>query len=432
MKKLITALAVLIGAASYSQECTVQTEANYGENEQECKNNVSIYSEYLKQRNFQETRVAWWEAQKVCPQYKTILYQNGTYVYQQLAGDAVKAKDPNAGKLVDTLMLVYDLYAKNMGDCWEIQLDRAVDLIKFDQARYEEAYKFFKKGMETVPFDKITATYVNMHFTASYLMVSNKKITCDELLSDYEKLDEIANNKLKGSKESGDEKQASYWTSVLGTLEKYVAPCASCEKLEEIFTPKTKANPNDFELIKKAVKMMDSRSCGSDYYMSLLVIVDSKEPSADTKLKIGSYYMGKKEYKNAKKYFEEALEYPEIDDETRNKVNSNIANIDLGTGNYKAAFAMGSKIGGCEGNYIKAQAIARSAGDCGTSSVTRGAVYCLALDYAEKAGSCVPSSFINSCKSGLPTKQQLFTAGKNVGDTESVPCWGETTKLRIQ
>jgi hypothetical protein len=137
MKKLITALAILIGAASYGQECNVQTEANYGKNEQECKNNVSIYSEYLKQKNYQETRVAWWQAQKACPQYKTIMYQNGTYVYQQLLNEAVKAKDPNVGKLVDTLMLVYDLYAKNMGDCWEIQLDRAVDLIKYDQSRYE-------------------------------------------------------------------------------------------------------------------------------------------------------------------------------------------------------------------------------------------------------------------------------------------------------
>ena len=187
MKKLITALTILISAASFGQECNVQKEANYGTNESECKANVSIYSEYLKQRNFTEMRVAWWQAQKSCPQYKTLLYENGTYLYQQLLNEAVKAKDPNVNKLVDTLMMVYDLYATNMGDCWEIQLDKACDLIKYDQSRYETAYGLFQKGFASVPQNKITATYVNFYFTSSYLMVSNKKIDCNKLLEDYEK-----------------------------------------------------------------------------------------------------------------------------------------------------------------------------------------------------------------------------------------------------
>lgn len=431
MKKFITAFTILISAASYGQECNVQKEANYGTNESECKANVSIYSEYLKQKNFQEMRVAWWQAQVSCPQYKTLLYQNGTYLYQQLLNEAVKAKDPNVSKLVDTLMMVYDLQVKNMGDCWEIQLDRAVDLIKYDQSKYETAYGFFQKGFATVPQNKITATYVNSYFTSSYLMVSNKKIDCDKLLEDYEKLDKITNDKITELKASGDEKQLGYWTNVLLTLEKYVAPCASCDKLEELFKPKTNADKENLELVKKAIKMLDSRNCSSDYYMSLLIILDSKEPTGDSKLKIGNYYLSKRDYKSAKKYLEEALTY-DIDEALKGKINSQLASIELSTGNYKAAFALGNKIGGCEGNYIKAQAIARSASDCGTSSVSKGIVYCLALDYAEKAGSCVPSSFISNCKANLPTKSQVFNEGKNVGDTETVPCWGESTKLRIQ
>lgn len=43
-------------------------------------------------------RPAWWAAQKSCPKYKTLLYQNGIYMYQKLIGDAVKAKDPNTSK----------------------------------------------------------------------------------------------------------------------------------------------------------------------------------------------------------------------------------------------------------------------------------------------------------------------------------------------
>jgi hypothetical protein len=431
MKKLITALTILISAASFGQECNVQKEANYGTNESECKANVSIYSEYLKQKNFTEMRVAWWQAQKSCPQYKTLLYQNGTYLYQQLLNEAVKAKDPNVNKLVDTLVMVYDLYATNMGDCWEIQLDKASDLIKYDQSRYEIAYGLFQKGFATVPQNKITATYVNNYFTSSYLMVSNKKIDCDKLLEDYEKLDKIANDKIVELKAAADEKQLGYWNNVLSTLEKYVAPCASCDKLEEMYKPKTDADKENLELVKKAIKMLDSRNCSSDYYMSLLIILDSKEPTGNSKLKIGNYYVSKKEYKPAKNYLEEALTY-EMDEDTKGKVYNILASIELSSGNYKAAFALGSKIGGCEGNYIKAQAIARSASSCGTSSVTRGLVYCLALDYAEKAGSCVSSSFIANCKSGLPTKSQAFTEGKNVGDSETVPCWGESTKLRVQ
>lgn len=54
MKQIITAVAILFGAVSYGQVCNVQSEANYGTNENDCKANVSIYTEYLKQSNFKK------------------------------------------------------------------------------------------------------------------------------------------------------------------------------------------------------------------------------------------------------------------------------------------------------------------------------------------------------------------------------------------
>ena len=75
MKKIFTIIAVMLGGIANAQECATQAEANYGADENESKKFISLYSEPLKQKNYQEAAEYWWMAQTAAPNYKPNLYR---------------------------------------------------------------------------------------------------------------------------------------------------------------------------------------------------------------------------------------------------------------------------------------------------------------------------------------------------------------------
>ena len=88
INKIIFILSLFVYGSMSSQECAVQNKPNWGNDSLSCRQNVSLYSEFLKQKNWKDASAAWWKAQKVCPMYKTNLYKNGTAIY----GKIVSAK----------------------------------------------------------------------------------------------------------------------------------------------------------------------------------------------------------------------------------------------------------------------------------------------------------------------------------------------------
>ena len=86
MKNIFTLLGILVGGLSFGQECVKQTEANFGPDVDAGKAAVSLYSEPFKQKNYEDAKIFWWDAQKKAPKYKPILYSHGVFIYK----DAIK------------------------------------------------------------------------------------------------------------------------------------------------------------------------------------------------------------------------------------------------------------------------------------------------------------------------------------------------------
>lgn len=430
MKKLFTIVGILgMSALSYGQECKDVDEANFGTDENECKKNISLYSEHLKNENFKDAAHFWWATQAVCPQYKTNLYKNGNYIYTKLAKEAKKNKDKeDLAKKADTLFIIYDLWMENFGVCDKIEVDYADDIMSFKKEDYEKAYNKYEKSFTKIDESKVKATSVQYYFLATYTMVQTKKAECDALLDKYDLLSGVCERKIK----NGNERDQKNFKNVLAFLDKYVAPCAGCDKLEELFKPKFEADPENVELMEKIVTMMGNRKCSEgDFYFNVVVALDAKKPSFKSKKGIALKYYSDKNYGKAMGYFEQAVEMTE-DESEKESLYRYLANSALQKGSGKTAVKWGEKIGGSEYYAIKAQAIARSASSCGSSTVERSFAYCLALDYAEKSGGKVSSSTMNAWKQRLASTQDLFFEGYEVGKSVSVSCWGESTKIRAK
>lgn len=428
MKNIYTILALFIGGFAFAQECNEPADADFGEDIQAGQAAISLYSEPFKQKNYQEAKSFWWNAQSKAPKYKPLLYSHGIYIYK----DALKDETDEAKKeaLTDTIFMIYDLWVENFGDCYEIQLDKGTDLIKYrTTTEYEAAYNLLKNGLDAIDPKKAKTQWLTSSILSAYYMVGNKKAECDALLNQYDKLSEICAVNIELY--ADDAKKMSYYVGTQEYLDQTVAPCASCDKLEELFQPKVAAAPNDTALIMKAVKMLDSKGCtSSQFYMELATKIHKWSPSATSAISIGNYWYSNKDYKKAADYYEEGLNLSK-DNEEKLNLYEKIAQIDLSRGNYKSAVNYARKMDDqCKANGIIARAIAASAPSCGTSTIEVSFAYCLAIDYAEKAKGCVSSSTVDAWKNRLASKSDLFLNEYKVGESVNVKCWGESTVIR--
>jgi len=428
MKNLITILTLFLAGLTFGQECNKPAVANYGEDEEKGKMFVSLYGEPFKQKNYKEAMKYWWKAQEAAPKYKPILYSHGSYMYKK----AAKSEKDAVKKLAyaDTLIKIYDLWADNFGDCKKIQIEKGIALLKYkSKTDFENAYALLNKGIYQYPANKVKSSWVRNTMAAAYYMVINKKAECDLLLEEYDKLSQICDVNIK--QYADNEKKKGYFENAQLDLDKKVTPCASCDKLEEMFKPKVEASPEDMELIKKAVKMLDGRKCNSsEFYMSLASKIHKASPTAESAVSIGNYWYSKKKYKTAKSFYEEGLTLTE-DPEEKAKLYERMAGIELSRGSYKSAASYARKMSDkCKANGIIARAIAQTASSCGGTKIEASFVYCLAIDYANKAKGCVGSSTVNAWKNRLAGKADLFLNEYKVGQSVKVKCWGESTTIR--
>ncbi len=428
MKNLITIFGLLIGGAAFGQECNEPAEANYGEDINAGKAAISLYAEPFKQKNYTDAKRFWWPAQKAAPKYKPVLYSHGVYIYEK---EYKKTKDEAKKEAItDTIFMIYDLWIENFGDCRELQVDRGSDLIKYKSTnRYEEGYNLLNKGIDQYEAKEVKSDWINKSILSAYLMVGNKKGECDLLLDQYDKLSQICEVQLEHYK--NNEKKKGYYLSSQEYLDQKVSPCASCDKLEELFQPKVAAAPNDTALIKKAVKMLDSKDCNaSDFYTELATKIHTWEPTAESAISLGNGAYANKDYKKAADFYEEGLSLTS-DEEEKAKLYEKLAGIELSRGSYKSAASYARKMEDrCKANGIIARAVAMSAPSCGSTKIEASYVYCLAIDYAEKASGCVSSSTVAAWKNRLAGKAELFLVEVKVGQSVSVPCWGESTIVR--
>ena len=85
MNKLFTSIAyLLVFITISSQDCFQASKANWGEDSLECRKNVSLYSEFMKQKVYPDAAKFWNKTQTFCPQYKPNLYKNGIYINYQI------------------------------------------------------------------------------------------------------------------------------------------------------------------------------------------------------------------------------------------------------------------------------------------------------------------------------------------------------------
>ena len=138
-KALIALVAFTSSVAMAQKGVEDGSRFGHGQDSIDCLNNISLYSEYLKTKNYNDAYSYWKKVFTDAPIARHSLYTDGVTILRNLIGGT---KDLNARKAyADTLMLVYDQQLQYLDKLNALRKSPWTEFyVKGEKARYYVAY----------------------------------------------------------------------------------------------------------------------------------------------------------------------------------------------------------------------------------------------------------------------------------------------------
>ena len=431
MKSILSILMLMMALTSFGQ-------GKYGANPEDsltCIQNLSVYSEYYKQKAFDNALPAWRKAVEICPKSSKNLYLRGATMY---ATKISREKDPKRKKeLLDTLMIIYDLRIEHFGQKGYVLGRKGSDLAKFGKDP-KAAYEILNESFQLRGNKTEAGALVYLYKTKLQLLKAGKT-TKEEAIALFPELMAV----VEANKAAGKEKLIKKYSVAEGNLQSMFEPIASCDDLIKLFTPKFEANPNDPALLKNIIGLMQSKECTkADLYIKSAVKLNEIEPSDKSAYAIGTWYLKKGSYAESVPYFVQSADLTE-DNARKEESYLRAAAASLGSKNYPAvrqyarkAIALNANNG--EAYILIGDAYMGSSRSIGENECDKAAGYWAAYDkyaYAKSVDSSVASKAgkkMGQAQAQFPKKQDCFFHNIQEGSTFTVGGWiGESTKVRV-
>ena len=442
MKKL-SFIGLAFAATLLSTNAMAQKYGDTPEDSVKCVENLSMYREYYKQKDYVNAYEPWREVINTCPKSSENAYIHGPIIIKNL----LASKDLTPARrdsLKQELFGIYDLRIKYFGQEGPNKARKAADIEAYDRsAKAVETYypiyaEAIAAGQESVP-----ATYILKYFEATVKFVNTvNKDSIDLIVDNYNTASTLLEKQLADNPGDADKIH-----NCIANVEALFAPYATCEKLDEIFTKKFEAAPEDTNLLRKICDLLESKKCmESKLYFDATEQLHKLAPSAQTAYLMGNLCYAKKQYSKAAEYFQEAANGLD-DDKDKYKAYIRLANSYSASHNYSASRNAAYKAANLNPNsgepyLIIAGLYAQSAGSCcGDTPVLRKVAYWAAVDKAVKARSIDNSpeiqeranKFIGTYSAHFPKKADAFMENIIDGNSFYVGGWiGETTTVRTR
>lgn len=415
MKKLVAGIFVFISTVSFAQN----DDANWGKDSLSCRQNVSLYSDFLGKKDYKTASKFWQKTLEFCPQYKPLLYTNGAYIYGKLADDA--ATPELEKQYLDTVFYSYDKLIEFFGPTPDAKQDYGVALMKYDaKNQYEKANTLLKEAVDALG-EKANKSTLQYYYKSSMYMYKAKKV------DEAHMVDEFFKGVGYAEKMKGGEKVVAYY-------EKLAEPFLSCETLIPAQQKKYDANPDDLETLKSVLNTLSKKDCfDGDLFQIASEKLLKLEPSAEGYYNYAVLMHDKEKDSEAISNIDKAIELcGDCDDKL--KYIKTAAQINANGGSTTKAYSLAQDWLALDPNaggayLIMAKSVASSANTCATNNVEKGIVYIIAADLASKAKSVDESvagsanKMIGGYSSRFPSKDECFFQGVEVGSSYTIGCW---------
>ncbi|MBR4809219.1 MAG: hypothetical protein IK031_02955 [Bacteroidales bacterium] len=417
-----------------------QDMSKYGENAEECVKYLSYYTEYYKQKNYDDATPNWRMAYKLCPATcSQNLLIHGSDLVSRLIAKNAKDAAVVAG-LVDTLLTLQDqraeLYPKYAVTALNNKANYATKYIK-DGKRVYDIYE----GVINTLGDKTKPSVLFNDFKTAVDLFGAGTIGTEEVLNLYQRNLGLMDAIVPAS--DIEKQQISDFRTNIENLFA-TSKVASCDDLLALFGPRYEANPNDLALATNIVKMLSlAEDCNSnDLFLNAVTTMYNLEPSAAAAYYLYKLHSAKGNVANAVKYMQEAIDRDDSDVKQDASYLYELAVYCFKNGRSATAFEAASKVPAMDESlagkaYLLIGTIWGST-TCGGDEIARRAPYWVACDYMNKAKAADPSladdanRYIAQYSKYFPPAADAFMYDITNGQSYTVVCGGmkATTTVR--
>ena len=455
MKKFLGfLLLLLISASAFSQA-----------NEQDI-NALSIFSEYVKAKNYDAAFEPWMELRERSPKFNSAIYVYGERILKHkiknstseekvnYLNDLLKLWEekrehfPNKTPLGDILAKSAQLQYDNKND---FGLNNSEIYSNFDRAYNEDLSSFNNPKNLYTYFKLIVQLYDENLKSAEDLFTKY-----DEISEKVEK--EIKNytnkvNKFVGTSDeevsisAKDQRRIKSYNSFLKAydqiskgMEKDLGDRGNCENLIPLYENNFDANQSDGKWLSRAMNRLYGKECDeSQLFVKIVQKKNELEPNASTAYYLGTIKDKEGNSSEALVFYNQAIEL-ETDSYEKAKILFKIATNFRKNGLYFKARsyymqALGFNPSMGRSYLAIAQMYASSAKNCGADNFSQRAVYWLASKEAMKASrvdGTLKSAALKSSRNyeaKAPQKSEIFSSGRE-GEVIEISCWiGRSVKV---
>jgi tetratricopeptide (TPR) repeat protein len=431
------------------------------QNSEECMQNLSIFAEYAKVKNYEEAYVPWISVRKDCPSLNVAIFSYG----ERILKDRIKKATPETlGDETADLMKLYNEWLqnfptkKNVSVKGNIISSKAQAMLDYKIADKMQVYKTFDLAYQTDSKSFSNPKELYNYFKTLYDLYKDgsREVSMEQLFNKYEevsekfelestklakKLDLILKKQEDGiplnNREVRSKRVYGINGNAIGTflsnLDAIISKEATCVNLVPLYKRNFKEFKSDAIWLKRAASRMDSKECSDDpFFVTLVEALHNLDPSADS-----AYYLGILKDKagdsnEALKYYEESISL-QTDPYKKAKILYKIAIKFKNAGRKSKARSYARKALSFQPSMGRAYLMisnlyAGSANDCGKTQFNKRAVYWLAAQMAYKSGEVDGSikkmalKTARSYEGRAPSKTEIFTEG-NQGATIQFDCW---------
>ena len=434
----------------------------------ECLEQLSIFAESAKIKNYQAAYEPWKTVLDNCPTLSLATYQYGEIILK----DFIKKSDSeeDKSKYLNDLLALYDQWAENFPErkgvrqIGKIFSSKGQAMLDNGVKDKELIYDTFDYAFKNDPISFTNPKSLAYYFQTGYdLYKAGSKINLETLFEKYEELTEkfelLKTNISKNidiilkKEESGTalsskevrnkriyDTNSNAVSAYLQLIDQLIAKEATCDILVPLYTKNFEENKNNPLWIRRAAGRLDGKDCSDDpLFVTLVEQLHSLEPSADSAYYLGILNDKQGNSEDALKYYQESVSL-----QTDNYKKANIlykiavkfknAGRRVSARNYaEQALSYQPSLG--RAYLLIANMYADSANGCGDTQFNKRAVFWLAAQTAVKAGRVDASLKKLSDRTAAafngraPSKTDIFTEG-NQGTSITFSCWiGRSIKV---
>ena len=420
---------------------------------------LSIFSEYVKAKNYNAAFTPWMELRASNPKLNKAIYVFG----ERILNDRIA--NCEGQEKVDYILDMLKLW-KERSTVFPNITPKGAYMAKASQLRYnhreilgvsnEDLYAAFDTAYTSDAKSFTNPKSLYTYFSLMVGLYDASQKTAQELFSKYddisEKIDfEVKNYTNKRNAfldENGEVRELSRkdtsrlksynsylraFDQIAGSVDKKLGTRANCENLIPLYTRDFEAFKNDGIWLQRTMNRMYAKGCNDDpLFVKVVEQKNELEPNADTAFYLGILKDKAGKTTEALNFYNQAVDL-QTDKFEKSKILYKIA----------TSFKKKSRYGQARTYYMKAlkanpsmgkshlaiaAMYAKSANNCGTDNFSKRAVYWLAAKEAAKAGRIDPTIKKNAKKSianyeaKAPQKSEIFSSGR-AGQLIAVGCW---------